>query len=310
MQPADRAPLLVLRALGLGDLLTGVPALRGLRRRYPGRPLVLAGPATVGQWLRDLGVIDRVLGTAGLDGPAPGGALGVHDAVDLHGNGWPSHDLLLAGKPRSLLAYALPGETHGPQWRADEHEVDRWCRLVRSWGATCSRVDLLLPQARDRPRAAHVVLHPGAAFGARRWPARRWAALAAELLRRGCDVRLTGGPGERELCTKIAADAGLAPSASTAGTLDLPALAELVGTARLLVCADTGVAHLATALRTTSVLLFGPVSPALWGPAIDADLHQVLWHGAGDGDPHGACPDPALLRIEVSEVLRAALAAG
>ena len=61
-----------------------------------------------------------------------------------------------------------------------------------------------------------------------------------------------------------------------------------------------------TALAVPSVLLFGPVAPSAWGPVIDADLHTVLWHGDGTGDPHGAEPDPHLLQITPDEVLTAA----
>jgi ADP-heptose:LPS heptosyltransferase len=88
----------------------------------------------------------------------------------------------------------------------------------------------------------------------------------------------------------------------------LGALATRVATARLLVCGDTGVAHLATAYRTPSVLLFGPTAPRHWGPAVDPDLHIVLWHGDDGhlGDPHGAAVDPALEMITVAEVLAAA----
>ena len=83
-----------------------------------------------------------------------------------------------------------------------------------------------------------------------------------------------------------------------------------VGRAALVVCGDTGVAHLATALRTRSVVLFGPVPPALWGPAIDPGRHAVLWHGSHEraGDPHGEQPDPALLAVTVDEVSVAATA--
>ena len=52
--------VLALRALGLGDLLTCVPALRGLRRAWPDDRLVLAAPAAVGGWLASLGVVDDV----------------------------------------------------------------------------------------------------------------------------------------------------------------------------------------------------------------------------------------------------------
>jgi ADP-heptose:LPS heptosyltransferase len=78
---------------------------------------------------------------------------------------------------------------------------------------------------------------------------------------------------------------------------------DLVATARLVICGDTGVAHVATAYRTPSVLLFGPVSPHLWGPLHGP--HQVLWHG-GTGDTFAEEPDPGLLKITTEEVLDAA----
>jgi ADP-heptose:LPS heptosyltransferase len=75
----------------------------------------------------------------------------------------------------------------------------------------------------------------------------------------------------------------------------------VVAAARVVVCGDTGVAHLATAYRRPSVVLFGPVSPALWGPP-PRPQHVVLWHGDGAGDPWGTALDPALARVTVAEV--------
>jgi ADP-heptose:LPS heptosyltransferase len=77
-----------------------------------------------------------------------------------------------------------------------------------------------------------------------------------------------------------------------------------VAAARVVVSGDTGVAHLATAYRRPSVVLFGPVSPALWGPPRRSQ-HVALWHGDGAGDPWGAELDPALARITVDEVVAA-----
>jgi ADP-heptose:LPS heptosyltransferase len=82
-------------------------------------------------------------------------------------------------------------------------------------------------------------------------------------------------------------------------------LAAVVGGARLVISGDTGVAHLASAYGTPSVVLFGPVSPARWGPPTDP-RHQVVWHGDGTGNPHAAIMDPALGRITVAEVVAAA----
>jgi ADP-heptose:LPS heptosyltransferase len=114
-------------------------------------------------------------------------------------------------------------------------------------------------------------------------------------------VVVTGGPGEAWLARAVAEEAGV-PALLEPSLLEL---VSLIGRARLVICGDTGVAHLASNYRTPSVLLFGPVSPAAWGPPAGGP-HQVLWHGDGAGDPHGRQVDPALLAITVEEVLDAA----
>jgi ADP-heptose:LPS heptosyltransferase len=83
-------------------------------------------------------------------------------------------------------------------------------------------------------------------------------------------------------------------------------MAALVAGADLLLCGDTGVAHLGTAFGTPSVLLFGPTPPDLWRPLADVERHTVLWHGVGRADPHADELDPALSKIDVDEVLTAA----
>lgn len=288
-------PVLVLRALGLGDALTAIPALRGLRRRYDGRPLLLAGPAPVSDWLCRLGLVDAVVPTAGLDDAPPGRDLGRHVAVNLHGRGPQSHRLLLAGDPDELVAFDCPAAGHaGPAWRPDDHEVRRWCRLVP--GADPD--DLRLPPPGGGCSDA-VVIHPGAASPARRWPADRWARVATALR---TTVVLTGSEHEQHLCRAIAARSDCR---DTSGTVGLDELATLVAGARLVLSGDTGVAHLATAYGTRSVTLFGPTPPAYWGPLVDPGLHQVIYHGTEPGDPHADHADPALLRITVDEVLAA-----
>jgi ADP-heptose:LPS heptosyltransferase len=93
-----------------------------------------------------------------------------------------------------------------------------------------------------------------------------------------------------------------------AGRTDLAGLAATVAGARHVLCGDTGVAHLATAFRVPSIVLFGPTPPAEWGPPPDRPRHRALWAGRR-GDPHADTPDPGLLEIGVDQVL-AALRAG
>ncbi|MBP1782505.1 ADP-heptose:LPS heptosyltransferase [Micromonospora sp. HB375] len=305
--------ILVLRALGVGDLVTAVPALRGLRAGLPGRELVLAAP----DWLAPLaeltGAVDRVLPTTGPDriawtGPPP------EVAVNLHGRGPQSHRALAAVRPGRLLAHRNPDAGHpdGPAWDDDEHEVRRWCRLLHAYGLPADPGDLALrrPAAGGVP-AGLTLLHPGSKIPAKRWPARRFAGLARELTARGHRVAVTGSAGERALAERVARDGGLPPEAVLAGRTGLAELAALVAGARLVVSGDTGVAHLATGYGTASVVLFGPVQAAHWGPPADRPRHRAL----GAIEPTHVNPDstgsrgvgshPTLNAIGIDEVVAA-----
>jgi len=152
-----------------------------------------------------------------------------------------------------------------------------------------------------------VVVHPGAASGSRRWPAARFAEVARALVARGLPVVISGNASERDLAGQVAQAAGLGHESVLAGRTGLADLAAVVAAASLVISNDTGVAHLAVAYGTPSVTLFGPVSPALWGPPGDSWCHLILWKGSGarPGDAHGSRVDPRLLRIEAGEVLEA-----
>lgn len=304
-EPAPKRAV-ILRALGLGDFLTGVPAYRALHRALPGYEVILAAPDALRPLLPLTGALDRLLPTGELrpirwTGPPP------ELAVNLHGSGPQSHRLLQALRPRRLLSFAHPDvpEAAGPAWDPGEHEVRRWCRLLAWAGIRCDPLDLLLPVSPAGQHRGAVLVHPGAAAPSRRWPADRFAMVAGGLAAEGWPVLITGSAAEAELAGKVAALAGLPATAVLAGRTSLAALATLVAGARLVICGDTGLAHLATALCRPSVLLFGPTPPDRWGPLRDPERHTVLWAG-GSGDPHGRHTDPGLAAIDVPAVLAAA----
>jgi ADP-heptose:LPS heptosyltransferase/uncharacterized protein YjbJ (UPF0337 family) len=305
-RPARRPSLVVLRALGLGDLLASVPALRALADAYPSHRRVLAAPAALAPIALATGAVHGVADTAPL---APlDGSLGRPDvAVNLHGRGPESHRLVLALRPARTIAFASEAAgVPGPRWRQDEHEVPRWCRLLEEEGipADPSRLGLELAPG-PLPAGAEplaTVVHPGAASPARRWPAESFARVARAERRAGRRVVVTGTAGEAALAQRVARAAGLEPSAVLAGRTRLLELARVVAAAGRVVSGDTGVAHLATAFGVPSVVLFGPTPPSEWGPPPDRPHHVALYRG-GRGDPHGGAPDPGLLAITVEDVL-------
>jgi ADP-heptose:LPS heptosyltransferase len=297
----------VLRVLGLGDFLTGVPAYRAFRAAYPGHEIVLAAPAPLAELTMLTGAVDRLLPTGEL-GPVPWSGSAPLVAADLHGNGRASHDLVRAvGAPVTMM-YASPDDpcVAGPWWREEETEVDRWCRLLEWWGISADpgALRLAVPLARP-PVGGAVVVHPGAASSSRRWPAWRFAAVARALAARGRPIVITGTAAERPLALRVARAAGLDHQAVLAGRTGLVGLAALVAKAAMVIGNDTGVAHLAMAYGTPSVTLFGPVSPALGGSSGRSPRHLALWRGSGScpGDAHGLLVDPRLLQISVRDVL-------
>jgi len=139
--------------------------------------------------------------------------------------------------------------------------------------AAGAEADALL--ARVAPAAGEVVvMAPRSAYGpAREWPSDRFASLARELMAGGRTVLVCGTASERATCAEVARAAG--PGAvSVAGETDLPTLAALVQRAALAVCNDSGLAHLAGAVGTPTVTLYGSTSSA-WTAALGRRVRIV-----------------------------------
>jgi ADP-heptose:LPS heptosyltransferase len=298
-----RPELLVLRALKLGDLLVAVPALHALRRAYPGHRLRYAAQG----WLSD--ALDLVGGfellpTHGLDVPLAVEPGTVDVAVNLHGSGPESQMRIDAVRARRTIGHGN-GSHDGPRWHPELHERERWVRLLEWHGIDADHLDFRLSvPTLPSPVPAATVLHVGAAYGSRLWPADRFAVVASRLAAAGHNIVFTGSTGERERALEVCNRAGLPVTAVLAGNLTLGEFAATIAAARLVVSADTGAAHLASAYGTPSVVIFGPAPPEIWGPP--PGPHVVLTRAAlRRGDTFAADPDPALLAVSVPDVLQA-----
>jgi len=305
--PADpgRPVLLVLRALGLGDLLTAVPAFRALNRNCPEHRLVLATPDWLEPVVDLIGGIHAVLPTSGIQAPIKMRAGEADVVVNLHGRGPVSTRLLDALAARRKIGHREPGWA-GPTWQDGLHERVRWSRLMDAHGMPADPAEVAIA----RPALPGVVpgaaiVHVGAAYASRRWPADRFAAVARALSDDGRQVLVTGSEADQTRAAAVVRAAGLPGRANLAGRLGLAEFAGLIADADVVVSADTGAAHLASAYRTPSVVLFGPMPPSLWGPPADGPHIALTGDRHRTGDPFASQPDPALLAVTSADVVAA-----
>lgn len=155
------------------------------------------------------------------------------------------------------------------------HEVQRQLDLVASVGfrpaaerlqfryAAADVVSLRtrLRQAGGCDRQPYLLVHPGATAASRRWPAERFGIAADAIAQRsGCRVVFCGGPGEQALVDEARARMHTR-SVSLAGALSLGELAALIAGAQVLLCNNSGPAHLAAALGTPVVVLYALTNP-------------------------------------------------
>jgi heptosyltransferase-2 len=110
-----------------------------------------------------------------------------------------------------------------------------------------------------------VAIAPGARWATKRWPAERFAAVADALAADGFAIVLCGGPSDRDAFAAFRA-ASRARIAADLSFLPIDALAASIARVRLLVACDSGPVHLAAAVGTPALALFGPTSTARWGP--------------------------------------------
>ena len=156
-----------------------------------------------------------------------------------------------------------------------------------------------------------VLLAPTAGWGAKQWPANRFAALAAGLIGHGCRVLVNSNPpfpdpvAHEVLETTHTLVTARQQKSIQAVEATLPQLTALTRRVHLVIAGDTGPLHLAAALGTPVVGLFGPTDPARNGP--HSPNSTVLRHPSSiTSHRRHVITDPGLARIPVDDVLAAA----
>jgi heptosyltransferase I len=161
-----------------------------------------------------------------------------------------------------------------------------------------------LPELKEAVWTARpvVLLHPGGGWGAKRWPADRYGAVAEEFAMRGGEVLINAGPGEEDLAAQVTAAAN---GRATIVSCSLPQLIALTRRVSLVIGGDTGPLHLACALGKPVVGVYGPTDPRRNGPY--GSRFRVLRNPESRQDhTRHAEPEAGLLTILPREVIAAA----
>jgi heptosyltransferase-2 len=275
----------------LGDVVLSLGALRDLARNFPRARLeVLARPAVAELY----GAVAEVHGGR-LSAGTRADAAAVRGAFDLGvllTNSFGTALALRLGGVPQRWGYATEGRSPLLTRRAPVPAAVRGRSQVYYYRAMLAGLGLRVSaepdaslrapahwvEAADRLLGAEewIGLNPGAAYGAaKRWPASRFAAVGDALAQRtGASVAVLGAPAERALAEQVAA-AMRHPARVLAGQTRLSELVGVLSRLRLLVTNDSGPMHVASALGTPVVAVFGPTDERETAPAGSARTRIV-----------------------------------
>jgi len=296
----DFARIVLIKPSSLGDIVHALPTLSALRRRFPKAHIawvVKREWAEVLEGNHDLNevvAVDLTTARGWWTAIRAVRAGKFNLAVDLQGLfrsallGWiseaPAHIGFAEGREGSTWLYRYLVQSSEPSL----HAVDRYLLIARSLAApmepvgpasfplpadpeTAARMAALVAERMGDGAGDLVLVNPSARWATKQWPPESFAAVADELSRRGMRVALIGAPGDAPIGEEVlrhmhSASLNVAAPLNLIGQTTLKELIAVLRLARVVVTNDSGPMHLAAAVGTPVVALFGPTDPAKTGP--------------------------------------------
>ena len=286
---AIKPRILVIRGGAIGDFILTLPAIAALRRQFPQAHLEVLGYPHIAQLAVAGGLADRVqpIEARGLAGFFARGGTLEPDLVDYFSEFdlvisylYDPDEIFKTNVCRCAVGQFIVGP-HRPDEADRIHatqvylkplerlaifDADPVPRLSFNPQNSSGRADLLVsPDARQR--VPTVAFHPGSGSEKKNWPETKWAGLIQQIMATtNWDLLLVGGEAEGERLRRLAA---VLPPArcSIAQGLPLAELAQRIQSCAAFVGHDSGITHLAAAVGTPVLALYGPASdPAVWAP--------------------------------------------
>ncbi len=350
LQNTNTKRLLIIRPDHLGDVLLSTPAIQAIKRKRPDMSIHVLCGEWAADLLANYDEIDLVLTLRfpGFQRHANSSAgnpwllaaksaqmlrqIGYSSAIIMRRDHWWGAMLAFFAGIRERIGYNLPNVapflTTALQYQ-NQHAVKQNLRLAEPWiGATRSEpiklvypleaddrgyIDKYLAEWRINPNQPVICIHPGSGADIKLWQAEKWAKAADMLAAQfSTAIIFTGSSSEAALISDIAAK--MKENAYIiAGSTKIGQLAALYQRSLLVLGPDSGPMHLAAAVDTPTVTLFGPADPNEFAPWGSPRRHAILTSHIGcrpcrildwrDDNPQY---HPCVKEITVSQILNAA----
>jgi heptosyltransferase III len=267
--------ILVIRGGAIGDFILTLPAIRLLRDSFPAAHLEILG-------YRHIAALAEMSGYANATRSIEYAALSTFfnrdgdlapDLIDYFSSFQQvvsylfdpdeifASNLRRAGVRNLIVGSAkINGQEHAARQLA--RPLERLALYLENPAA------FILPNEQRKVNRALIAIHPGSGSEAKNWPLDRFVELTRELLRSDekRQLLLVGGEADEERVTKLVR-ALPNERVSVIKPFSLTKLASLLQNCALFIGHDSGISHLAAAVETPCLLLFGPTDPAIWAPA-------------------------------------------
>lgn len=297
--------IVVFRALQIGDMLCAIPALRALRRAYPEAKITLVGLP----WAKMLierfpEYFDELITFPGYPGfpEQPVDRLAFPDflknlqeqnfdlALQMQGSGTISNPLVDLFAAKNTAGFYIkdnycPNKALFTEYPGNIHEIFRHLKLMEALGITNYTTELEFPLTskdhEDFKRSAlpvtpkqYVIIHPGARGLNRQWEPKNFAVIGDYCIRLGVQVVITGTKDEMDIAENVMSYMEHEPI-NAVGKTSLGAVAVLIKNAAALISNCTGVSHIASALKTKSIVISLDGEPHRWGP-LNHEIHKTI----------------------------------
>src|SRR3989344_2356558 len=283
--------ILVIRLDHIGDVITSIPTLRALRRAYPKAHISIMLRSLTKELMENCPYVDEVIVYDPLwyRGKKTFSILkhikffkkirrnNFDLAIDLRGE---LRNIFIAylSKSRYRLAYDVKGGnfllTHIGKYDDSLHIIDRNLNLLRTIGISSKdkKLELFIPNKekifvdnllKKNKIKKFVILHPGSGGKLKLWDNKKFAEVG-NFLSKKYSIILTGSDNEKWMADEIMKNMQNKPI-NLSGKLSLMQLAELIRRAELIICPDSGPMHMAKAVNTRLIALFGTSLSYVWG---------------------------------------------